>query len=122
MADFAGVVGHSITDIAIAVDVGALWYQAHTIDGEWLPPVTGYNINDFENGYAGNGTPIDVVCVYYITPEEYVKKFGYYQKAQYRVSPVGKAYYDWQYDNEKTDGQDGYAGMFGKTIDRFQLW
>ena len=122
LSDYAGIPGHEITDIAIGVDVGALWYQVHTIKGKWLPPVTGYNINDFEDGYAGDGTPIDAICVYYITPDGYVKNYGYYQKAQYRVSPVNEPYFDWQYDNEKTNGQDGYAGMFGKAIDRFQLW
>ena len=122
LSDYAGIPGHEITDIAIGVDVGSLWYQVHTIKGKWLPPVTGYDINDFENGYAGDGTPIDAICVYYITPDGYVKNYGYYQKAQYRVSPVDEPYFDWQYDNEKTNGQDGYAGMFGKPIDRFQLW
>ena len=122
LSDYAGIQGHKIINIAIGVDVGSLWYQVHTVKGKWLPPVTGYNINDFKNGYAGDGTPIDAVCVYYMTPDEYVKKFGTYQKAQYRVSPVGKAYFDWQFDNETADKQDGYAGAFGQAIDRFQLW
>ena len=121
LEDYAGIIGHEITDIAIGVNIGTLWYQAHTIDGEWLPPVTGYDINDFENGYAGNGTPIDAIRVYYDTPIEYAQKYGY-EKAQYRVSPVKEGYYPWQYDDETIKGQDGYAGMFGKTIDRFQLF
>ena len=45
-----------------------------------------------------------------------------YQKAQYRVSPVGQGYYDWQYDDEVDESQDGYAGCFGKAIDQFQLF
>ncbi len=43
-------------------------------------------------------------------------------KAQYRVAPLGGNYYPWQYDNETGGGQDGYAGMIGKAIDRFQLF
>ena len=27
-----------------------------------------------------------------------------------------------EFTNETDNGQDGYAGSFGKTIDRFQLW
>lgn len=119
--DYAGVRGKSITDIAIGVDRGSVWYQVHVKGGGWLPKVTGYNINDYNNGYAGNGKAIDAVRVYYNTPADYASKYGY-QKAQYRVSPVNANYYAWQYDNETGGGQDGYAGAFGKAIDRFQLF
>ena len=119
--DYAGVRGKAITDIAIGVDCGSVWYQVHVKGGGWLPKVTGYNINDYNNGYAGNGKVIDAVRVYYNTPSDYASKYGY-QKAQYRVSPVNANYYAWQYDNETGGGQDGYAGAFGKAIDRFQLF
>ena len=123
LSDYAGIQGHEIINIAIGVDIGTLWYQVHTVDGVWHPPVTGYDINDYHNGYAGDDVhAVDAVCVYYMTPSEYVAKYGEYQKAQYRVSPVGQPYFDWQYDNEKENGQDGYAGAFGKAIDRFQIW
>lgn len=121
LEDYAGIKGKEITDIAIGVDVGSLWYQVHVKGGGWLPVVRGYDIMDHENGYAGDLKPIDAIRVYYETPDDYVSKHGY-QKAQYRVSPVNKGYYDWQFDNETTKGQDGYAGAFGKVIDRFQLW
>lgn len=119
--DYAGVRGKSITDVAIGVDIGTVWYQVHVKGGGWLPKVTGYNINDYNNGYAGNGQVIDAVRVYYNTPNDYANKYGY-QKAQYRVSPVNRNYYSWQYDNETGNGQDGYAGAFGVAIDRFQLF
>ena len=120
--DYAGVRGKSITDIAIGVDRGSVWYQVHVKGGKWLPKVTGYNINDYNNGYAGNGNVIDAVRVYYNTPADYANKYGY-QKAQYRVSPVNANYYAWQYDDDDEGvGQDGYAGAFGKAIDRFQLF
>ena len=123
LSDYAGIPGHAIIGIAIGVDVGELWYQVHTADGIWHEPVTGYDINDYWNGYAGDDkNAIDAVCVYYITPAEYVKKFGTYQKAQYRVSPVDENYFDWQFDNDTENNQDGYAGTFGKAIDRFQIW
>ena len=121
LADYAGIPGHAITDIAIGVDRGSLWYQVHVKGGGWLPAVTGYNINDYNNGYAGNGKVIDAVRVYYNTPADYIKKHGY-QKAQYRVSPLNGNYWPWQYDNETGGGQDGYAGAFGYALDKFQLF
>lgn len=121
LADYAGIPGHAITDIAIGVDQGSLWYQVHVKGGGWLPTVSGYNINDYNNGYAGNGQAIDAVRVYYNTPSDYANKYGY-QKAQYRVSPLNGNYWPWQYDNETGGGQDGYAGAFGYSIDKFQLF
>ena len=121
LADYAGIPGHAITDIAIGSDVGSLWYQVHVKGGGWLPAVSGYNINDYNNGYAGNGQVIDAVRVYYNTPADYAKNYGY-QKAQYRVSPLNGSYWPWQYDNEVGGGQDGYAGAFGVAFDRFQLF
>ena len=121
LADYAGIPGHAITDIAIGVDRGTLWYQVHVKGGVWLPTVSGYNINDYNNGYAGNGQVIDAVRVYYNTPSDYAAQYGY-QKAQYRVSPLNGNYWPWQYDNETGNGQDGYAGAFGVAIDRFQLF
>lgn len=121
LADYAGIPGHAITDIAIGVDRGTLWYQVHVKGGVWLPTVSGYNINDYNNGYAGNGQVIDAVRVYYNTPADYAAQYGY-QKAQYRVSPLNGNYWPWQYDNETGGGQDGYAGVIGKAIDRFQLF
>ena len=121
LADYAGIPGHAITDIAIGVDRGSLWYQVHVKGAGWLPAVSGYNINDYNNGYAGNGQVIDAVRVYYNTPADYAAQYGY-QKAQYRVAPIGGSYWPWQFDNETGGGQDGYAGVIGKAIDRFQLF
>lgn len=121
LADYAGIPGHAITDIAIGVDRGSLWYQVHVKGGGWLPAVTGYNINDYNNGYAGNGQVIDAVRVYYNTPADYAAQYGY-QKAQYRVAPIGGSYWPWQFDNETGGGQDGYAGVIGQAMDRFQLF
>ena len=120
LADYAGVKGKAITDVAIGVDIGSVRYRVHIKGGKWLPYVTGYNISDGNNGYAGNGREIDAIEVYYNTPSDYAKKYGY-QKAQYRVAPIGRDYYSWQYDNETGKGMDGYAGCFGKSIDRFQI-
>lgn len=118
--DFAGISGKAITDVAIKFSEGTCKYRVHVAGGNWLPYVTGYNTSDSNNGYAGNGKAIDAIEVYYNTPDRIAKGLGYL-KAKYRVSPVGGSYYSWQYDNEKTNGQDGYAGALGTKIDRFQL-
>ena len=121
LIDYAGVVGYPITDVAIKVSKGSVKYRVHVKGGSWLGWITGYNVNNSATGYAGNGKPIDAIEVYYSTPNDVKNSLGYYLKAKYRVSPVKGGYYDWQYDNEKTNGQDGYAGAFGKTVDRLQI-
>ena len=115
--DYAGNIGRAITDIAIKVNAGKVKYRVHT-KGHWLPWVTGYDINDFKNGYAGNKTPIDGVQVYFSTPDD-VRP---YQQAYYRVSELNKGYFAWQEDTSTKNGMDGYAGNAdGTAIDRFQI-
>lgn len=114
--DYAGYEESPITDIAIKVSGGSVKYRVHTINSGWLPYVTGYDTNDHNNGYAGVGTAIDAVEVYFYTPNGNIAK-----KAKYRVSACNRGYFDWQHDDEKGNGQDGYAGAFGVKIGRFQL-
>lgn len=116
LQDFAGVQGRKITDIAIKCDVGSVSYRVHVLGRGWLPYVSGCSWNDSNNGYAGIGRVIDAVQVIYHPP------VGSWQKAQYRISPVKRGYYPWQYNDETTGGQDGYAGAFGVPMDRFQLF
>lgn len=118
LEDYAGVSGKPIKAIALRVDNGSVKYRVHLKNGNWLPYVTGYDINDITNGYAGNGKDeIDAVEVYYFTPPGYS-----FKKAKYRVSPInGTFFYDWQTDNDKTNGMDGYAGLMNVSIDKFQL-
>ena len=116
LEDYAGIKGQKITDIAVKVSKGSVKYRVRT-NGKWLPYVGGYNIKDAINGYAGNGTPIDCIEIYYYTPDN----IRPYQSAYYRVSPINKDYYSWQKDNLKQNGMDGYAGAPGKYIDRLQI-
>lgn len=118
--NYAGLEGVTITDVAIKTDKGSVKYRVHIKGGDWLPYVTGYNTSDNVNGYAGNGKVIDAVEVYYNTPSDIAKSSGYL-KAKYRVSPLNGNYYAYQYDDEKSDGQDGYAGAFGVSIDKLQI-
>lgn len=115
--DYAGNKGEAITDIAIKVNAGKVKYRVHT-KGRWLPWVTGYDMKDNKNGYAGNKTPIDGVQVYFSTPDD-VRP---YQQAYYRVSELNKGYFAWQEDTSTKNGMDGYAGnVDGTAIDRFQI-
>ena len=123
LQDYAGIEQDPITAIAIRVDKGSLWYRVHVTSGKWYSKVTGYNINDINNGYAGDGsTPIDAITVYYKTPDDLRNK-GKVCCAKYQVSPMGTTgYYAWQIDDNTTNGMDGYAGSFGKAIDKLKLY
>lgn len=59
-SDYAGYSnGSPITDIAIQ----NANYRVHIKDEKWLSWVSGYNINDKINGYAGNGKIIDAIQI-----------------------------------------------------------
>lgn len=116
LCDYAGIKGRPITAFAIMATEGKVKYRCHVKNGRWYPYVTGYAAADFNNGYAGDLiTEIDAIEIIYYPPE------GKAKRAKYRVSPTGKEYYSYQWDNERTNGQDGYAGMIGKSIDRVQV-
>ena len=105
---------------AIAIDFnGHGWYQVCTEDYGWLDVVRGFNIKDEDEGYAGwKDSPIIAVRAYYETPDP--TKTGWLS-AKYRASDVGMAgFYDWQFDDDVWNGQDGFAGDF-KRIDQFEL-
>lgn len=113
LEDYAGWENSPITGVAIRVDKGSVKYRVHLKNGKWLPYVTGYNVNDIANGFAGDGVnEIDAIEVYYYTPDD----IRPYKKAKYRVNN-----YSYQYDNEKTNGQDGYAGVFGVPVTKFEI-
>ena len=123
LEDYAGIENDPITGVAIKTTKGSVWYQAHTKGGKWLGKITGYDINDYANGYAGldNGAEIDAIRVYYTTSND-IRNAGTVYEAKYRVSPVGSTnYYDYQYDTIVSKTMDGYAGLFGKSIDKLQL-
>ena len=57
--DYAGLLGQAITDVAIKNAT----YRVHIKGGSWLSWVNGYDINDYNNGYAGNGQIIDAIQI-----------------------------------------------------------
>lgn len=121
-ADYSGIFGKALVALRAKVSAGDIKYGVHVKGQGWLDDVTGWDQTDYDNGYAGDGYPaekgnaIDGVRMYYYTPKEIVNKYGYYRIA-YRVHLLNGGWLDWQYDTETTNGQDGYAGIFGKVID-----
>lgn len=129
--DYAGIRGRNITGITLSTDIGYAVYRVYS-NGRWLAYVDSRNsdISDYYNGYAGNGYSIEAVEVYYYTPDTLLYNEGPhyqaftengYKYAYYRVSTTGNDYFPYQTDNEKNDGQDGYAGIYGRKVDRFQI-
>ena len=116
LADYAGISGKPVTDVAVKASAGTVKYRVHVKGKGWLPYVTGYNTADSANGYAGNGQTIDAIEIRY-TPAKGAKK----RKAKYRVSPGKGGYWPWQTNADKSGGMDGYAGAFGVAFDRLQI-
>lgn len=112
LEDYAGYKNNKIIGLAMKVDKGSIKYRVTTVSGKQLGWITGYNINDYIKGWAGNGEPIALVEVYYYTPNN----IRPYKKAKYKVNNYG-----WQYDTEKTNKQDGYAGVKGVPITKFRI-
>lgn len=112
LTDYAGIRNKQITGFAVRVPNHSVKYRVHLTSGKWLPYVTGYNTSDYDNGYAGDDrTPIDAIEITSDAP------------IVYRVAVIGsRNYYEWQHQNSKTGGQDGYAGAFGNKIDRVQIY
>lgn len=112
-----GTIGKPIQAIAINLN-GHGWYQVCTKKHGWLDRVRGYDTADVDEGYAGwEDSDIIAVRVYYETPDP--SRTGYFS-AKYRVHELGGSWFDWQYDDDTWNGQDGYAGDY-TPIDQFEL-
>lgn len=114
LEDYAGWENSPITGLAIRVDKGSIRYRVHIKGKGWLPFVTGYDINDFNNGFAGDGVnAIDCVECYYYTPNN----IRPYQYAYYKVNN-----YPYQKDLIKGNGFDGFGGVRGVPMTKFQMY
>lgn len=113
--------GYPIRYLAICVSKGSIKGRVYTEKNGWLPYLTfkdKYDINDLENGVLGDGSPIQAIELYYNTPEGYE-----YKKVAYCVSGINReTFYPVQHDNETGKGYDGYAGVKGVAVDKFQAW
>ena len=113
LEDYAGWENSPITGLAIRVDKGYIKYRVTTISGKTLGWITGYDINDYISGWAGNGEPIALVEAYYFTPSN-VRP---YQYAYYKVNN-----YPYQKDLIKGNGFDGFGGVRGVPMTKFQMY
>ena len=113
LEDYAGWENSPITGLAIRVDKGSIKYRVTTISGKTLGWITGYDINDYISGWAGNGEPIALVEAYYFTPSN-VRP---YQYAYYKVND-----YPYQKDLIKGNGFDGFGGVRGVPMTKFQMY
>ena len=115
LSNVAGRKKQAISAIAVKVSKGKVRYRVHLLNGDWLPWVSGYDIKDDINGYAGiKGKVIDGLQVEFEGVGDY--------KATYRVRMQGeKRFLGWQYNGEKDTKQDGYAGIIGGKIDGLQI-
>lgn len=113
LTDYAGFLDDPIVDVAMRVDKGYIKYRGHSVSGKQFAFVDGYNVNDYKNGYAGNDKDVlDTIEVMYYTPDN----IRPYKFAKYKVNN-----YAWQFDLQKTNGQDGYAGIKGVPMTKFRI-
>ena len=113
LEDYAGWENSPITGLAIKVDKGSIKYRVTTISGKTLGWITGYDINDYISGWAGNGEPIALVEAYYFTPNN----IRPYQYAYYKVNN-----YPYQKDLIKGNGFEGFGGVRGVPMTKFQMY
>jgi len=115
LADFAGLDDIPILGIKAWSSKGHIELQAHTVNGKWWS-IVDHADND-SDGYAGSiksGSAIDCIHARLVGVDGY--------KLRIRVAPIGGGfgdYYSWV--NKWDDSSSGYAGIFGKKIERIQM-
>lgn len=115
LSNIAGRKKQAISAVAVKVSAGKICYRVHLLNGDWLPWVSGYDIKDDINGYAGiKGKVIDAIQVEFSGVGDY--------KATYRARKQGKnKFMPYQHNTEHDTEQDGYAGVKGCKIDGIQI-
>lgn len=122
-SDYAGIYGSDVDNVMIKLSKGTIKYRVHTWSGDshekysnagkWLPVVTGYNRNDYNNGYAGDNTPIDGLCV-----ESSSKEVLY--RVHLRKSGEWLPWVSSK--NANINNSDtGFAGIIGMPIDAIEI-
>lgn len=111
---YAGVEGRPIRGLAVKPEKGTIRYRVHVKCGGWLGWMTGYDINNWKAGCAGNKTrDIDAIQMDFSGVEGY--------EVRYRVSTTNsKGYLSW-IEGISGKGSMGYAGIIGRSIDKIQI-
>lgn len=103
---YAGVRNRPLTALQVCPAAGTVRLRLHRLGGDWLPWV------EDPNAYAGiPGVRADALQLCSADPAI---------RVQYRVSSVGRGWYAWCTDCTDPTG-DGYAGVFGRPLDRVQI-
>ena len=108
---YAGIYGQAISGLRCKPQYGEITYEAHTLNGNWLPKVSSKNYSSGgDNSYAGiYNTPIDAIKI--------KSTKGY---VEYRVHVKGGNWLPWV-DSRTQSGSESYAGIYGKAIDGIQM-
>ena len=108
---YAGVPRYPIQALKIHLSNGSIKYRVHTKNGQWWDWITD-NTGTGYNAYAGVlGRDIDMIQM------KLVGDIANKYKVKYRVSSLGKEYFNWVDGDSTTD----YAGMPGYSIDKIQI-
>ena len=118
LEDYAGYKDHECIGLKMRVDIGTIRYRAMTVSGKQLGWVTGCDIHDYKNGWAGTNSEdvLSTIEAEYLTPKDIVNKTGY-KYLKYKVNN-----YSYQIDLSKKNGMDGYAGKKGVACTKFQAY
>lgn len=110
--DTIGNPRHSMGGFAVHCADQKIRYAAHVKGAGWLPEVTGYNVKDFYNGYAGDGREIDCIIIF-------GKGIAYQSKCKDSQAWLPPVYSD---KANYKDWRNGYAGNPGMVIDEVKIW
>lgn len=106
--DYAGILKHDICAIYANLSDGECVYKVHTKDGKWLPEV----IN--RKDYAGIlNKPIDGFMI---------KSNNSNATIYYQVHLKGKKWLPYVSGYDQDNSNNGYAGVFGHTIDGIRMY
>lgn len=110
---YAGIENSSIRGLVVKVDKGNLKYRVHVNGSGWLGWISKYDVSDWNSGCAGiRSRDIDAIQIDYDEP-------GY--EIRYRVSTINSNNYLNWINGFNTVNSMGYAGIFGKPIDKVQI-
>lgn len=111
---YSGIENEPIRGLAIKVSKGRIRYRVHVKGGGWLSWIEKYETANWNDGCAGIKTKdIDAIQMELVDLKDY--------KVRYRVSTCNSpSMLNW-IENCNTKDEMGYAGIFGKSIDKVQI-
>ena len=113
VGDTMGMPGHYMGNVMVKNNSGEFTnYCVHNANGGWLPIVTGYDVNDYNNGFAGVFGIIDGFALYSKTPMYYRAKLLDSQQWLPWVSSL---------EGDYTNLDTGMAGILGYPIDEIEI-